>query len=382
MKYFYLLLIALVFASCSNNQLKITGTTDGLEEVTMSLKDGSGQTLTAVNAKDGRFELECNLNGDDYGTLTLSRPGKPDIITDLYLEPGEYTVAYNSADVATAGQEKYPKIVSTSAIQNQLSAYHATYEHMAKVAGRKIRELDAKYVQERKSKIWDDSLTALATKTEKERTKLLDVGRMALADFVSKNPDNQIAVHIFQDLNYEADPVGYYVLFLQLSREQQKSEEGKGIGVKLNALIHLVPGALAPTIVGTMPDGKKLDLKTMHKKLILVEFWRAANYQSRLNHQEMIKKPWKAFTDGQLGITSISFDKKRDWWLGSMRDDKLTWPQVSDLKGTDSPNFDNWAISSFPVYYLLDGNGRIVEPDLQFSEIPLVVDRHLKAAKL
>jgi len=65
-----------------------------------------------------------------------------------------------------------------------------------------------------------------------------------------------------------------------------------------------------------------------------------------------------------------------------MRDDKLTWPQVSDLKGTDSPNFDNWAISSFPVYYLLNGDGHILEPNLQFSEIKIVVDKHLKTAKL
>jgi len=380
MKYTYLLLAALVLAGCSGNKVEITGTVAGIPDATLSIKDGSGQVLTAVNAKDGKFALESGgWSNPDYGALTLSRPGKSDVSTELYFEPGTYTVNYNKADLDNKeDQGRYPKITSTSVIQNQLSAYHKMYEADTADARQKMKALDASYQQARRSRMWDDSLTRMADKIEKERVKLEDLGLKTLTDFITKYPDNQIAVHVLQTLNFEGNPVGYYALFKKLRPEQQNSVDGKPIGTKLNALIHLVPGEMAPPIVGLMPDGKHFDLKSMHKRLILVEFWRAANFPSRLNHQTMIKTPWPAFTDGQLGIVSISFDKKRDWWLGSMRDDKLTWPQVSDLKGTDSPNFDNWAISSFPVYYLLDGNGRILEPNLQFSEIKIALDKHLK----
>ncbi|WP_262886761.1 hypothetical protein [Mucilaginibacter humi] len=41
----------------------------------------------------------------------------------------------------------------------------------------------------------------------------------------------------------------------------------------------------------------------------------------------MFKGPPPFMSNKDLGIVSVSFDKKRDWWLGSMRDDKLTWPR-------------------------------------------------------
>jgi len=181
-----------------------------------------------------------------------------------------------------------------------------------------------------------------------------------------------------QDMNINDDPAAYYATYQKLSSAQKNSEEGKALGVKLNALIRLIPGALAPPIAGTMPDGKKLDLKAMHKKLVLVEFWRAGSVNSRLNHQTMIKKPLPEMASDELGAVSVSLDKKRDWWLGSMRDDKLTWPQVSDLKGNYSPNVDNWAITTTPTYYLLDGTGHIVDAALEFNEIPIAVSKYLK----
>lgn len=68
-------------------------------------------------------------------------------------------------------------------------------------------------------------------------------------------------------------------------------------------------------------------------------------------------------TGGNLSIVSVSLDVKRDWWLTSAKDDKITWTQVSDLKGEDSPNVENWAVTDLPLYYLLDGNGRIISRD-------------------
>lgn len=375
MKYFYLLFIGLAFAGC-RNQVEITGTAYGIIDGTVSLKDGSGQLLAGENLKNGQFKIVSSGWADpDYGTLTLSRPQHDDINTELYLEPGTYTVTYNKTRL-----DSYPVVASTSAAQNQLSAFHALSERMGIEAHKKIKALEARMKQTISSKIWDDSVTALYNRTEALSTELSDTRRAALTAFINKYPQNQIAVHLFQSLNFESDPVAYYALFKKLRPDQQNSEDGKPIGSRLNALIHLMPGQQSPAIVGFMPDGKRLDLKAMHKKLILVELWRAANFKSRLNHQEMIKKPWPAYTNNQLGIVSVSFDKKRDWWLGSMRDDKLTWPQVSDLKGEDSPNFNNWAITAMPTYYLLDSDGRILENELQFSEIPLTLNKYLKTA--
>ncbi len=60
-------------------------------------------------------------------------------------------------------------------------------------------------------------------------------------------------------------------------------------------------------------------------------------------------------------------------------DDKINWIQVSDLKGNDSPNTKNWAITTIPAYYLLDKKGRIIEREIPFASIKDKVDAYLAA---
>ncbi len=376
MKYFTLLLIALAFAGCTGNNIEINGTADGVADGTITVKDASGQTLSGVNIKDGKFHVaKTHLDNPGYGSLIFSRPGKDDISIELYLEPGEYTITFDK--VKTEG---YPQVKSNSNIQNQLSVYKQLYYAMSLDAKQKVQMLDAKYKEMLKSTVgWNDSTTGLTNSIGVQRKNLQDIDAKALLAYINKCPQNQIAAHIMQNMSMDLNPAAYYAVYQKFSPEQKNTDEGKEIGDRLKVLIRLQPGAMAPTIAGTQPDGKPLDLKSLHKKVILVEFWKAGNYQSRLNHQAMFKAPPPFMSNKDLGIVSVSFDKKRDWWLGSMRDDKLTWPQVSDLKGSDSPNWSNWDIQNLPSYSLLDGTGHLIERDVQFDYISVVTDKYLKS---
>jgi hypothetical protein len=376
MKYFTLLLIALAFAGCTGNNIEINGTANGIAEGTITLKDASGQTLSGVNLKDDKFNIpKTHLDNPGYGNLIFSRQGEDDISFELYLEPGEYAVKFDKNKLGS-----YPQVTSHSTVQNQLSAYKHLAEHMIWDANQKVKTLEEQYHQEIKAPgMWNDSTTLLVDRLSTERQKLSDIGWQTLLAYINKYPQNKIAAHIMQSMSMDINPAAYYAVYQKFSPGQKNSDEGKEIGDRLKVLIRLQPGAMAPTIAGTQPDGKPLDLKSLHKKVILVEFWKAGNYQSRLNHQAMLKNPPPLFMRiNDLGIVSVSFDKKRDWWLGSMRDDKLTWPQVSDLKGSDSPNFTNWDIQNLPTYWLLDGTGHIIERDLQLSEIGIVAAKYLK----
>jgi hypothetical protein len=77
-----------------------------------------------------------------------------------------------------------------------------------------------------------------------------------------------------------------------------------------------------------------------------------------------------------LGIVSVSFDPDKERWLNYI--DKLNWTQVSDQKSLDSPNATNWGITQLPMYCLIDGQGRIIEWDVQYYKIPLYVNDYLK----
>jgi hypothetical protein len=79
-----------------------------------------------------------------------------------------------------------------------------------------------------------------------------------------------------------------------------------------------------------------------------------------------------------VAFVSVSLDSKSDWWTGALKDDKLDWTQVSDLKGNDSPNAANYNITEIPSYYLLDGQWNIVVPKIGIKSIEFEVSQYLK----
>jgi hypothetical protein len=355
MRYIYLLFVVFAFTGCAGNTIEITGVADGVTNGTVILKDNTGETLAGVNIINGKFHIDKTyLKYTYYGTIFLSQAGKDERSFELYLEPGQYTIVFDKERLSD-----YPEVVSNSKIQKQLSAYHELDEGMRNAAQQKQAALDEKFNAAVKSGNWSDSTTAIANRAQAAQTKTLSIGQQVMMAYVTKYPDNEIAAHMMQGMDFDADPAGYYAVYQKFSPAQKNT------------------GAPAPLIEGTTPDGKRVDLTALHKKIILVEFWKAANVGSRINHQIMVNNPFPAMTVNKLAVISVSLDRKRDWWLGSMRDDKLTWTQVSDLKGIDSPNMTNWAIDDLPTYYLLDGKGRIIERDVSFNHISASVSNYL-----
>ncbi|NNU33443.1 hypothetical protein HK413_03390 [Mucilaginibacter sp. S1162] len=167
-----------------------------------------------------------------------------------------------------------------------MSNYRQLSESMMNDANQRVKVLEDQLHQDIAApKAWNGETNSLVNNLDSARKQLPDVSWQALLAYINKYPQNQIAAHIMQNMNMDLNPNAYYAVYQKFSTEQKNSDEGKEIGDRLKVLIRLQPGAMAPTIAGTQPDGKPLDLKSLHKKVILVEFWKAGNYQSRLNHR-------------------------------------------------------------------------------------------------
>lgn len=178
-------------------------------------------------------------------------------------------------------------------------------------------------------------------------------------------------------VDYQRDPAKYYKIYQTFSQAAKNSDDGVEIGDKLKQLVKLLPGNQMPPLVGTVINGKTADYASQHKKFILIEFWRAAITISRKNHQQLIGGLQQELAKKNCGIISVSLDTKRDWWTGAVQDDKLTWPQINDLKGFDSPNVENWGITDIPLYALLDGQGRLIDRDLPLDNVMFTINDYV-----
>ncbi len=339
----------LMLASCTSKLPHITfnGSVTGLNDGTFIVTDSAGQSLAGQNITNGTFKVDTTIENSGYGSLTIQKTGEKASPVEVYLEPGQYTIEANVKHL-----DQYPNIKSSSAIQNDLTAYYTTQE---KVIEKKM-----------------NSVFGVSEKLDMDKLKL-----EAFQSFIKQHPDSKAAAHLMLNLNYEKDAEAYSAIYNKLSSDVKSTEEGKFLGSKLGVMMKLLPGATAPGIAGKTPDGKAFDQSQLNKKVYIVEFWKAGNQVSRLNHQEMVKSLLKNIDMNKVGIISISMDTKRDWWTKAIADDKLTWPQYSDLKGDDSADAAQWAITKVPTYYVLNGKWQIVQRDVDFGKLEATINDYL-----
>ncbi|MDB5136072.1 MAG: hypothetical protein JWP37_2675 [Mucilaginibacter sp.] len=375
MKYLFFGLSLILFAGCNKfGHVEFTGTAAGIKSGVFVIKNLRDSTLYGENIKDEKIHATGILPKAGYYTMDITDDADKksyEVHYEVYLEDGKYTI-----QTAPDKTYKYPKITSSSKIQNELSAYYMLVDQQSADAHQKAQNMAAE-VKKKTNSSSAAQYTVLINKLSAAEDKEAAAGFSAYKQFVKEYPQSSISAHLMSKMDYAGKPVEYYDLYKTFGAEAKNSDEGKEIGEKLGHLVKLVTGAKSPVIVGNTPDGKPFDQSSIKRKIILVDFWRAGNQISRTNHQDMLGMI-NNIKNNDFGIVSISIDSKADWWTGAVKEDKMTWPQVSDLKGDDSKNAANWAVDKIPTYYLVDGNWNIIERDVQLQEVPLIVSRYLK----
>lgn len=376
MKYFFLGLTLILLGGCKKfGQIEFNGTTPGVKSGTFIIKTLRDSTLYGVNIKDEKFQATGILPAPGYYTMDIiddADKATHDKHYEVYLEPGKYDIQTDAK-----AHYNYPKITSSSKTQNDLSIYYGLVDQQQADDTKELADVKAKLdsVKHRTHKAVENN--SLVSKLAEIENRENSGAFAALKLFAGQYPQSAISAHLMSKLDYDQEPAKYDELYNTFSAEAKNSDEGKEIGKKLSHLVKLIPGAQSPAIVGKTSDGKAFDPSSVKKKIILIDFWRAVNQVSRLNHQDMVSMLKGELSSKSFGIVSISIDSKYDWWRTAITEDKMNWPQVSDLKGDDSQNAANWAISKIPTYYLVDGNWKIIARDIQLVEVPVYVNEYL-----
>ncbi len=78
-------------------------------------------------------------------------------------------------------------------------------------------------------------------------------------------------------------------------------------------------------------------------------------------------KVYNKYHDKGLNIISVSLDKagQKERWIKAIKDDKMDWYHVSNLRFWQDPIAKLYNVRSIPATFLLDEQGKIIDKDLR-----------------
>lgn len=122
-------------------------------------------------------------------------------------------------------------------------------------------------------------------------------------------------------------------------------------------------GAIPPDIRLPSFNNDSISLYASRGKYTLLVFWSSFDQASRLENKNLYtlynNYHWKGLNIFQVGI-----ERNKEAWAAAVSSDKISWPQVYDIRLWNSPLVPVFKIEKLPLIYLLDKEGRIIDKGL------------------
>lgn len=350
-----------LYYSSSTGQFKseISVVTDGKFKFTGEVPKPQGAFLAMTDGEDN-LNAALGRGANDPNAVKLVQIG-------MYLEEGNIT--------AVLDHEKQTDAVITGTPQNN------SFQQFRPVM-EKYKKLEASIYARNKAAAGDAAKTdALLT----EYNKMVGTRAVEIGELIKKNPESLGALDL---LGRWIDPAvnlaGAKKYFAYLSTDRQNSAPGQRYQARIKRAGITDIDAMAPDFTMSDVNGKPSKLSDYKGKYVLLDFWASWCVPCRKETPNLISA-YKEYKDKNFEILAVSLDggkaDSREQWLGAIKTDQMTWPQLSDLQGFDSNIVSAYAISAIPMNFLIDPSGKIIAKNLRGQELKDTLAKLLQASK-
>ena len=327
-----LCLITYNLASAQFTDFSLTGKTSGIEDATyLYFRDlVNGGEIDSAMVRNNSFKFDTALPEPAIFTMLFTKDRSH--FTEVWLENKPMT----------------------------FDASNGNFKE-AKVTGSKNQILFKKLTEE----LWGDYLgTDKAVLKQRER------------EFIKEYPDAIVTVFLlFSNDLWDQKEIG--VAFNSLTEEVQNSSIGqKKIAQYLEKdLPQIGERYLDFKIPASDGEGKKLSDLT--GKLTLLQFWSSHCGPSKVLNATLAEL-YKTYHPQGLEIISIANDTDKEEWQRAIKEDNLSWSQLSNLQGWDGEVLRAYGVHATPSNFLINSEGIIIERNLRGDELKKKIEDELE----
>jgi thiol-disulfide isomerase/thioredoxin len=190
-------------------------------------------------------------------------------------------------------------------------------------------------------------------------------------DFMKEHTSSLSCLFLFQFIDMVEDSAILNKVFTNLQKDYGENPLVAYYYEKYERAVKLAPGHQAPEISLSDSTGKSIKLSDFRNKYVLIDFWASWCGPCRRETPSLLKLYGNYHSKG-LEILGVSLDDNPQAWLNYIHLNKLTWPQVSDLKAWKSQVVQDYSIEGIPMMILLDKQGKVIAKGRTDSLEPII----------
>lgn len=165
--------------------------------------------------------------------------------------------------------------------------------------------------------------------------------------------------------------------FAQLAENHPKSTAGKKAAGAMTRLD--VKGKPLP-LAFTGLDGGKVDIRNYRDKAVLVVFW-ATWCKPCFEDLPKLKTLYQQYRTQGFEVIGVNLDNTPNGVKGYMQQNGMTWPQIHEAGGLESPPSLAFGVISLPTMFLVDKRGNVHSRPASIEDVKAALPEALELKK-